>query len=177
MASVRTLFDNPDGYFQSRFQVASSTSLQMLLYFNCLYALVFGVLHQMIYAWKLSIWAPPLLSELLTPMLFYIWAFVEVLRLALGYFGNLAERVPWLMAFWVLTLFPQPAIQFYFMFVQRIAGWFILPIELTLCIGMQLIYIAQLVVSYSTSKRLVAKAAADFHLQPLDAANELALGA
>jgi len=215
------------------YQVASSTTLQMLLYFNLLYAIVFGVLYQLLAAWKSSIWQAPLVVELVTPMSFWVWAFIEMLRLGLGYFGNLAERVPWLMGFWMLTLFPQPVIQMWFMLVQGLAGWFVLPIEVWLSVGMQVapasratlpnprldpiamtplvlqlihlqppnlctlsvrlqvihlqppnlwtlsvrlqvIYLAELVVSYRANKRLVAKAAADFHLQPIDPAYDSA---
>ena len=84
--------------------------------------------------------------------------------------GNLAERVPWLFGFWMLTLFPQPVLQFYFMFVQGIAQWYVLPIEVAMCLGFEVIYVAQLVVAYKANRRLVAKAAADFHLQPVDLA-------
>ena len=41
-----------------------------------------------------------------------------MIRLGLGYFGNLAERVPWLLGFWMLSLFPQPLIMLYFIVVQ-----------------------------------------------------------
>ena len=60
------------------YQVASSTTLQMLLYFNALYSLVFGILFQFLFDWKLTIWSPPLVIELITPMGFWVWAFVEV---------------------------------------------------------------------------------------------------
>lgn len=166
------LFERGDGYFLSRYQVASSTTLQMLLYFNVLYALVFGILYQLLAAWKASVWQPPLVVELVTPMSFWVWAFIEAIRLALGYFGNLAERVPWLMGFWMLTLFPQPIIQSWFMFVQGLADWFVLPIEVALCLGFEVLYAAELVVAYRANKRLVAKAAADFHLQPVEPADE-----
>lgn len=166
------VFHSRDGYFLSRYQVASSTTLQMLLYFNVLYSLVFGFLFQLLYSWKLRIWDAPLSIELVTPMSFWVWACIEVIRLALGYFGNLAERVPWLMGFLMLTLFPQPVIHFFFLGIQPIAGWFVLPIEIVLSIGMELIYVTQLFVAYRANKRLVAKAAADFHLHPIPTADE-----
>ncbi|KAL1514837.1 hypothetical protein AB1Y20_003922 [Prymnesium parvum] len=168
-ASVRASFfqSSDDGYFLSRYQVASSTTLQMWLYFNVWYVVVFILLFQMIAAWKAHIWNASLVIQLLTPMAFWSWAVIEVLRLGLGYFGNLAERVPWLLAFWMLTLFPQPVLQLYFLFIQGFAGWFTTPIETCLCLGILVFYIAELVVSYQANKRLVAKAAADFHLQPV----------
>ena len=44
---------------------------------------------------------------------------------------------------------------------------------MALCIGFEFLYAAELVVAYRANKRLVAKAAADFHLQPFDSADEL----
>lgn len=149
------------------YQVASSTTLQMLLYFNTMYALVFGFVHVSLFAWKASIWEPPLVCALVTPMSFWVWALIEAIRLGLGYFGNLAERVPWLIGFWLLTLFPQTVIHGYFMLVQEAAGWFVLPIEIVLSVVFEIVYVAELVVAYRTNKHLVAKAAADFHLQPV----------
>lgn len=54
-------------------------------------------------------------------------ALLKVLRLGLGYFGNLEERVPWLLGFWMLTLFPQPILLLYFLVIQVTIDSFLLP--------------------------------------------------
>ena len=78
-------------------------------------------------------------------------------------------RVAWLGGFWVLTLFPQIFVHIYFLVGQNFfRDWYIMPIEYVLS-GIYLgIACLQLLIGYSTIKRLVAKAMADFHLQPVD---------
>jgi hypothetical protein len=44
----------------------------------------------------------------------------EPVRLALGYSGNLQEKVPFVAAFMLLTLFPGLPVCLYFMFVQKV---------------------------------------------------------
>lgn len=144
----------------------------MLLYFNAMYSAVFAVFNLAIFVWKSSIWGPPLIVSLLSPMFFCVWAFIEVIRLALGYYGNLSERVPWLVGFWILTLFPQPIAPLYFVLIQDLAGWFVMPLEVILSLLLALLYLSQLFVAYSANRRLVAKAAADFHLYTVDSAEE-----
>ena len=108
LATVRSLiFGYRDHYFLSRYQVAASTPLQMTLYFNIPYALVWAALNQLLFAWKSAVWDLPLVVAVVSPMVFWVWAFVEPIRLVLGYVGNLRERVAWLGGFWVLTIFPQ----------------------------------------------------------------------
>ena len=53
-----------------------------------------------------------------TPYLFGIWAVVEIIRLYVGYKGNLQERVPNLSAFLGLTFFPQLLLCLYMLIVQ-----------------------------------------------------------
>lgn len=56
---------------------------------------------------------------------------------------------------------------------QAEGGWFALPIETCLSLGYLVFYVAELVISYNANKRLVAKAAADFHLHPVEFSDEL----
>ena len=98
-------------------------------------------------------------------MFYYVWLILEPIRLALGYVGNLSERVASLAPFWVLTLFPQYFVHIYFAVGQDLVGWTTFEIEQIFSVGFLLLYTVELVVGWSTSKRLVYKAAADFHLQ------------
>merc|ERR1711871_1361594 len=101
----------------------------MTLYFNVPYALVWGGLNLWIYFWKAHTWEVPLVVAVVSPMVFWVWVLLEPIRLALGYVGNLRERVAWLGGFWVLSLFPQLVVHVYFLVGQGAIGWFSLPIE------------------------------------------------
>ena len=157
-ATVRAcLFGSKDHYFLSRYQVAASTPLQMTMYFNIPYALLFLVTNQLLFAWKSAVWDLPIVVAVISPMVFWVWAFVEPIRLLLGYVGNLSERVAWLGGFWILTVFPQAIVHIYFIVGQWGIGWFTLPIEVAMSSVYLVLVIAQLLLSYSTIKRLVAK--------------------
>lgn len=175
-AGSTLIFGSSDRYFLSRYQIAASMPLQMTLYFSIPYALVYAGLSQYLYVWKSNIWEVPLVVAVVSPMIFTVWALLEPIRLILGYVGNLKERVAWLGGFWVLTIFPQLVVHLYFLFGPSGIGWINMPIETAMSTIYVLISLLQLALGYSTIKRLVAKAMADFHLQPIDdAADDAAL--
>ena len=89
---------------------------------------------------------------------------LEPIRLLLGYVGNLSERVAWLMPFWVLTIFPQLLVHIYFVFIQDLIAWVVLPIEQVLSVAFIVLYLFELGVGYGTARRLVSKATADYQL-------------
>ena len=109
-------------------------------------------------------WPPPILPAMTTPLLFYVWLLLEPIRLLLGYVGNLSERVAWLMPFWVLTIFPQLLVHIYFVFIQDLIAWVVLPIEQVMSVAFIVLYLFELGVGYGTARRLVSKATADYQL-------------
>lgn len=167
MAAFRRMCGQGDPYFLSRHQVASSVRLQMLLYFNLYLAGAYAILHPMIFQWKAVTWPPKIIVAVCNPMFFYVWLVMEPIRLVVGYVGNLGERVAWLAPFWILTLFPQLLTQAYFIVSYYVTGWVTLPIEYVMHVLLLLLYCAELHEGYTTGKRLVVKAAADYHLQPV----------
>jgi len=166
-ASMRSFFGGDEQYFLSRYQVAASTPLQMTVYFSAPYALVWAISNQLLFYWKSREFDVPLVVAVVSPMIFWVWFLLEPVRLLLGYVGNLRERVAWLGGFWVLTIFPQLVAHLYFLFGQPVI-WFNLPVETASSAIYVLLNLSQLVIGYSTIKRLIAKAMADFHLQPID---------
>ena len=160
-ASIRgMIYGSQDQYFLSRFQVAASTPLQMALYFNIAYAIVFAGINQALFFWKSTVWDLPLVVAVVSPMSFWVWALLEPIRLLLGYIGNLRERVAWLGGFWVLTVFPQTILHVYFIVGQASIGWFTLPIEIALSSIYLILLLFELVLGYGTFKRLIAKVCA-----------------
>lgn len=154
--------------FLSRYQVAASTPLQMGLYFGVPYSLLFASVNQLLFYWKASVWDLPLVVAVVSPMVFWVWALLEPIRLLLGYVGNLRERGAWLGGFWVLTIFPQTLVHLYFIFGQNFLGWFTMSIEVAMSVLYLFVLFFQLLVGYGAIKRLIVKAMADFHLQPVE---------
>ena len=136
----------------------------MMLYFNVLAAVVWAYVHIATWQWKVVVWPPPILPAMTTPLLFYVWLLLEPIRLLLGYVGNLSERVAWLMPFWVLTIFPQLLVHIYFVFIQDLIAWVVLPIEQVMSVAFIVLYLFELGVGYGTARRLVSKATADYQL-------------
>ena len=149
--------------------------LQMMLYFSVPWAVVYAAFSQYLYVWKSRIYTVPIIVAVTNPMIFTVWALLEPIRLFLGYVGNLRERVAWLGGFWVLSIFPQLFVHIYFLVGQSAIGWIIMPIETVMSIINILVVLTQLAFGYTTIRRLIAKAMADFHLQPVDAADDPAL--
>ena len=59
-------------------------------------------------------------------------------------------------------------VHIYFIVGQSSIGWFNLPIEVATSAIYLLLILNQLLLSYGTIKRLITKAMADFHLQPVE---------
>jgi hypothetical protein len=102
-------------------QIMSSELLQKLIYFNAYYSLAHGVLGLLTLRFK----ALNGLSTGLAFAAFAIWAIVEALRLYAGTVGNLKEKVPHLVGFFLLSAFPQLPVLVYLLAFQE--G--LLPIE------------------------------------------------
>ncbi|EGB05755.1 hypothetical protein AURANDRAFT_72172 [Aureococcus anophagefferens] len=56
--------------------------------------------------------------KILTLPIFLLWSCTELARVALGYIGNIKERVPMISAFLLLTMFPQVVAVFFFAILQ-----------------------------------------------------------
>ena len=139
--------------------------LQMMIYFTGPYACVWAISNQLLFYWKSRTFEVPLMVAVVSPMIFWGWLLLEPVRLLLGYVGNVRERVAWLGGFWVLTIL-QIICQVYFLLGQPWL-WFNLPIENATSALFVLFNLLQLGTGYSTIKRLIAKAMADFHLEPI----------
>jgi len=161
-AAVRELCS--DTQFTSRQQVASSLTLQILLYFNIYFSVIWAGLFFLLFQWKIVAWDVPIHVIIISPIMFCGWLVIEPFRLALGYLGNLDEKVGWLGPFMVVTLVPQFVVHIYFFFGQTLVGWITLEIETALSGTFMGLYLLEIIVAWHTTKRFVKKAAADFPL-------------
>ncbi|CAM9230436.1 unnamed protein product [Scytosiphon promiscuus] len=101
--------DNP-GVDRSRYasEISSSLSLQILIYYNGLFSIVYfilegGLIIEKLYNYKFE---SELQRTVLAPI-FVGWAIAEVHRLYFGCKGNIKEMVPHMCAFLLTTIFPQ----------------------------------------------------------------------
>jgi len=154
----------------SRNQVASSTVLQMLIYFNLYLSVMWAILFILLFQWKTATWDIPLYIAIVTPVFYLCWLIIEPIRLALGYFGNLNERVAYIGPFLAITVVPQMLIHLYLITGQRYLGWITLEIELFISLSFLLLYTLEVLCAWRATNHFVSKATANFQLQAVDPA-------
>ncbi|NXT33657.1 TMM17 protein, partial [Pelecanoides urinatrix] len=148
-------------------EILSSLPLQMSLYFNVYFFPL----------WWLSTVAMlhlkyPVLSDyykfiLVTVMI--LASLIEVIRLYLGFMGNLQEKVPELAGFWLLSLLLQLPIILFLLFNE---GLQIQPLERAVHIVFALFLTFQVIAAFVALKRMVNKLATHFHLNEFDQLEE-----
>ncbi|NXL91376.1 TMM17 protein, partial [Alectura lathami] len=148
-------------------EMISSLPLQMSLYFNVYFFpfwwLCTVVMLQLKY---------PVLSDyykFILVTVIFLTSLIEVIRLYLGYMGNLQEKVPELAGFWLLSLLLQLPIILFLLFNE---GLKIQPLERSVNIVFVLFLVFQVVAAFVTLKRMVNKLAAHFHLNEFDRLEE-----
>ncbi|KFP39427.1 Transmembrane protein 17, partial [Chlamydotis macqueenii] len=144
-------------------EITSSLPLQMSLYFNVYFFPFWWLstvvtLHQ-----KYAVLSDYYKFILVTIMI--MTSLMEVIRLYLGYMGNLQEKVPELAGFWLLTLLLQLPMILFLLFNE---GLKIQPLERGVHIIFALFLVFQVIAAFVTLKRMVNKLSTHFHLNEFD---------
>ncbi|KAM6309577.1 transmembrane protein 17 [Podargus strigoides] len=148
-------------------EIVSSLPLQMSLYFN-VYFFPFWWLSTVVMLHLKY----PALSEYYKIMLVTVMilaSLIEVIRLYLGYMGNLQEKVPELAGFWLLSLLLQLPIILFLLFNE---GLKIQPLERAVHSILALFLTFQVIAAFVTLKRMVNKLATHFCLNEFDQLGE-----
>ncbi|KFP91105.1 Transmembrane protein 17, partial [Apaloderma vittatum] len=148
-------------------EIVSSLPLQMSLYFN-VYFFPFWWLSTVVLLYLKY----PVLSDyykfiLVTIMI--LASLIEVIRLYLGYMGNLQEKVPELAGFWLLSLLLQLPIILFMLFNESLKNQ---PLERAVHVIFALFLTFQVVAAFVTLKRMVNKLATHFRLIEFDQLDE-----
>ncbi|NXD81060.1 TMM17 protein, partial [Halcyon senegalensis] len=152
-------------------EILASLPLQMSLYFNVYYFPFWWLCTVVMLHLKY-----PALSDyykfiLVTIMI--VASLVEVIRLYLGYMGNLQEKVPELAGFWLLTLLLQLPIIIFLLFNEGLKNQ---PAERAVHTIFALFLIFQVITAFVTLKRMVNKLATHFRLEELPVPDFYSLG-
>lgn len=94
----------------------------------------------------------------LTPLTFIVWASAEFVRLWFGNSGNLQQKVPQLLAFLLVSVFPQAPCLIYLMSSQGV----LLPLDTITAATMLLFVFLEVTFGYRLLRTLVAKQTASF---------------
>ncbi|XP_062307658.1 transmembrane protein 17A [Osmerus eperlanus] len=141
-------------------ELVSYLPLQMLLYFNMFFFPCWWTSAVLMLHLKFSYLAGYYQALLVTGVV--LLTIFEVVRLHLGYVGNLTEKVPEVAGFWLLSLLFQLPILLFFLTDEEII---ILPLERAVHSVYLLFLLAQLVTSFLALRDMTHKLTMQFHLR------------
>ncbi|NWI68077.1 TMM17 protein, partial [Todus mexicanus] len=152
-------------------EILSSLPLQMSLYFN-VYYFPFWWLCTVVML-HLKYLALSDFSKFIVVTIMILASLVEVIRLYLGYMGNLQEKVPELAGFWLLTLLLQLPMILFLLFNEGLKNE---PLERAVHAIFALFLTFQVFAAFVTLKRMVNKLAIHFRLEELPMPDFYSLG-
>ncbi|XP_066995615.1 transmembrane protein 17 isoform X1 [Anabrus simplex] len=154
-------------FIKPGYEMVSSLPLQMALYFNViLFPFWLAVIIFMAYV---KFECLTYVSRFLLVTVLIAVILNECLRLYLGYLGNLLEKVPELVAFWMLSLLLQLPCQLFILF-NRAAP--LLPGEKTVHIVMILLLLSQLASGYTALRSLCGQQAKRYQMMQIRLAQQ-----
>uniref|UniRef100_A0A3B3BX50 Zgc:112294 n=1 Tax=Oryzias melastigma TaxID=30732 RepID=A0A3B3BX50_ORYME len=148
--------------------LVSHLPLQMLLYFNLFYFPCWWISAVFMLETKFYHLAGYYQALLITGLV--LVTIIEVIRLYLGYVGNLEEKVPALAAFWLLSFTFQLPVLLFFMTDE---GTIILPLERAIHSVYLLFLLAQILTSFMALRTMTQKLTLLFYLRQFGRAENL----
>lgn len=94
---------------------------------------------------------------------------IEILRIYLGYFGNLTEKIPEVAGFWMLSILLQLPLQTFLLASTQLL---LEPIEYTVQTIMLILLVSQLIIGYFALQLAARHQARKFHLLQLHSENK-----
>merc|ERR1712050_120815 len=141
-------------------QVVSSLPLQVTLYLNAMYFPCWLAVTVMVTSVKYQLLNYLYKFVLVTVLVAVI--IIEIVRLYLGYLGNLSEKVPELAGFWLLTILLQLPLQGFLLLNRDLI---LVPLEQAAGVVMMTMIIAELVTGFMALREITRHQASKFHLQ------------
>lgn len=108
--------------------------------------------------------------KFITIVVYVAMAIVEILRLYLGYAGNLQEKVPELAGFWILTLVLQLPLTLMLLLNESML---IMPMERAVNIIMAVFVLFETIQGYRVIHAMIGQQVSKFHVQQFDDLVEL----
>ncbi|XP_047141882.1 transmembrane protein 17B isoform X1 [Hydra vulgaris] len=142
--------------------VNSSLWLQMSLYFNCYFSPFWLVICLIVLTLKFEKLNP--YYQFILAVIYLVMGGLEVLRLFLGYLGNLLEKVPELAGFWLVTVILQLPLCCILLFNE---ATLILPFERAVNIIMFVFLVTETIHGYIAIKRMTDSQVEKFRMRRL----------
>uniref|UniRef100_H3C6Z2 Transmembrane protein 17 n=1 Tax=Tetraodon nigroviridis TaxID=99883 RepID=H3C6Z2_TETNG len=143
-------------------RVLSSLQLQMSLYFNAWFFPVWWISESVMLHVKYPALSNPYKFILITVLI--LMTLIEIIRLFLGYAGNLQEKVPELAGFWLLTILQLVIILFQLFY----EAFVIQPLERGVHIVLAIFILTQTVFGFVALRKMVRHTQSQFRLRQLE---------
>eukprot|EP00762_Andalucia_godoyi_P002542 ANDGO_02721.mRNA.1 transmembrane protein 17 len=141
-------------------EINSSVNFQLLMYMHSYYCAMMIVLSIFTIAWRSRYYSWPLWQDALHSLLFAIWCIAEIGRLYLGFTGNLGERVPSMVGFVLLSVFPQILTYVYLTVIQ----FDMTPLDRAMIQLSWAFWVAEVIWGYRTVRKLLRCQSAKYYL-------------
>ncbi|XP_013866578.1 transmembrane protein 17A [Austrofundulus limnaeus] len=148
-------------------ELVSHLPLQMLLYFNLFYFPCWWF--SAVFMLEVKYYYLPGYYQALLITGLVLLTIIEVIRLYLGYVGNLKEKVPELAAFWLLSFMFQLPVLLFFVTDE---GILILPLEVAVHSIYLFFLLAQILASFLALRTMTRKLTLLFYLRQLGKVEE-----
>ncbi|KAM4618876.1 transmembrane protein 17B [Polymixia lowei] len=144
-------------------EVVSCLHLQMSLFFNMWFFPLWWISEVVMLHLKYP--ALPDYYKFILVTVLVLMTLIEVIRLYLGYAGNLQEKVPELAGFWLLSVLLQFPLIVFQLFNEAIL---ILPLERGVHIVLALFILTQALSGFVALRQMVRHTESQFHLRQFD---------
>jgi len=146
-------FDQTDGPAIAHRPSLSNLRLQIALFFNALFSLLFAVVIGACSVNKIMYF-----NKRVSISVVVVWVCFEPLRIFYGMSGNLKERVPELSTYILMTIFPQMPFIIYLAYVQPV----LFPVDPILGSFMLVFLVVQVIFGLQTVRVLIRSQTARF---------------
>ncbi|KAK7088258.1 transmembrane protein 17B-like [Littorina saxatilis] len=141
-------------------EYVTNLPLQMLIYFNVFFSPLWFIASIVMLEAKFSYLTQ--LYQIVLVSVYIVYTLIELVRLYLGFVGNLMERVPELAGFWLLTMILQfPLILLLLLNDDAL----LLPLERAVHIIKALFVVSEVIVGYFAIRVMVNYQVTKYHLQ------------
>ncbi|XP_071093451.1 transmembrane protein 17-like [Haliotis cracherodii] len=141
-------------------EYVTNLPLQMALFFNACYSPLWMITSAVVIEAKFAYLN--MLYQIIVTAVFIAYSIIEIVRLYLGYVGNLMERVPELAGFWLLTVLLQLPLILLMTFNEDAK---IVPLERAMNIVKALFIVFEVICGYFAIRIMVNYQVTKFHLQ------------
>ncbi|XP_025092218.1 transmembrane protein 17B-like [Pomacea canaliculata] len=149
-------------------EYVTNLPLQMLIYFNAFFSPLWLITCIVMLEAKFNFLSD--LYRIVLISVYIAYSLVEIIRLYLGYVGNLMERVPELAGFWLLTVLLQLPLILLLLFNTDAL---LLPLERAIHIVKALFVVSEVIVGYFAIRIMVNYQVTKYHLQQFTALDEV----